>query len=111
VSAHASAIASGALHKLQELRLSSNQIGDAGMSALAGACARGSLAKLGYLGLGSNKIGDDGMKALAAAVAGGALNTLRCHVLIGNPGSYAPVTAVFFARKLKAHDEMQHEGA
>ena len=98
----------------QELYPQSNQIGDAGVSALASACASGALPQLKVrshsylcthehsthpqphncptqeLHLGANKIGDAGVSALAGACASGALPQLTHLNLsansIGDPG-------------------------
>ena len=70
-------IASGAMPKLEGLRLEDNQIGDAGCTALAEACGSGALSQLKSLYLDLNQIGDEGMKALAAAIARGALPQLK----------------------------------
>jgi len=48
----------------QELYLSGNQIGDAGVTALANACAGGAMANLTALHLHGNKITDDGFATL-----------------------------------------------
>jgi Ran GTPase-activating protein (RanGAP) involved in mRNA processing and transport len=62
---------------LKDLRLHSNQIGDAGVTALsyafADACALGAMAKLESLDLHGNQIGDAGVSAFALARATGAL--------------------------------------
>ena len=69
--------ASGALASCQELILSTNQIGDAGLKALAEACrANGALASCQELNLFNNQIGDIGLSALAKACASGALASL-----------------------------------
>ena len=48
----------------QQLWLSNNKIGDAGLTALAKAVESGALALLKELELGGNQIGDDGLKML-----------------------------------------------
>jgi hypothetical protein len=50
---------------LLELRLTRNQIGDAGAIALSHAIGKGSLPALTELNLYQNRIGDDGARALA----------------------------------------------
>ena len=62
--------------RTQELNLSNNQIGDAGVTALAQACAAGALAQCTTLVLGGNKIGDKGIEALSEALATGAMASL-----------------------------------
>ena len=60
------AIATGKLVKLKKLRLTGNQIGDAGVAALAEVA--GKLPQLKYLNLSGNQIGDAGVAALAEVV-------------------------------------------
>ena len=52
----------------QELWLSNNKIGDAGLTAFAKAVESGALASLEKLVLNDNGIGDEGMSALAKAI-------------------------------------------
>ena len=61
---------------MQGLALNSNQIGDAGITALATAVGNGALPALEQLELTSNQIGDVGLSALASACASGALDHL-----------------------------------
>ena len=61
----------------QTLELGSNQIGDAGLTALAKAVESGALASLQLLDLQVNQIGDAGLSSLAAAVGNGALASLE----------------------------------
>ena len=81
----------------QDLRLSLNNIGDAGLTALAKAVESGALAQLTRLELSFNSIGDAGLTALAEAIkpsagnASGALASLEMVELSGNPGDSAPV--------------------
>jgi len=71
-------VASGALDTLLTLRLSCNQIGDAGLSAFARALQptadlpAGALPRLRELSLHHNQIGEAGVAALARACEGGA---------------------------------------
>ena len=71
-------VASGALDTLLTLRLSWNEIGDAGLSALACAlrptadCPAGALPRLRELSLNHNHIGEAGVAAFARACKGGA---------------------------------------
>ena len=71
-------VASGALDTLLTLRLSWNDIGDAGLSALARAlqptanCPAGALPRLRELSLDHNQIGEAGVAAFARACEGGA---------------------------------------
>jgi hypothetical protein len=65
----------------QELWLSNNTIGDAGVEALGKACVGGALAQLEWLWLNWNQIGDTGMQALSTALAGGAMAHLRVSSL------------------------------
>ena len=90
MSFYARFFARGALASLEKLFLTSNGIGDEGMSALAKAITpdkdgKGALASLKELQLGGNQIGDDGLKALAEACASGALDKLTVlHLGGGN---------------------------
>ena len=84
-SALASACASGALANLTKLELDCNQIGDGGSTALAEACGSGALANLKTLRLFSNQIGDAGVTALSEACASGALAHL-CQLYLGDLG-------------------------
>ena len=61
---------------MQGLALNSNQIGDAGITALATAVGNGALDKLEYLRLDQNQIGDAGLQAFADAMGKGALDHL-----------------------------------
>ena len=63
ITALATAVGNGALPALEQLELTSNQIGDVGLSALASACASGALPQLEKLYLYGNRIGDDGISA------------------------------------------------
>ena len=68
--AFASAVASGSLPQLRDLRLYENQIGDGGMQAFASAVASGSLPSLKTLLIGNNKFTDaakEHMKATCQA--------------------------------------------
>jgi hypothetical protein len=60
----------------QELMLYGNEIGDAGLTALAKAVESGALDKLEYLRLDQNQIGDAGLQAFADALGKGALDHL-----------------------------------
>ena len=53
----------------QDLRLSANQIGDAGVTALANACAGGAMAQLKGLYLNSNQIGEAGKDTMKNAMS------------------------------------------
>ena len=53
----------------QDLYLSGNQIGDAGVTALAGACASGALAQLQNLYLGGNSISEDAKDTMKTAMS------------------------------------------
>ena len=75
------AIATGKLVKLNELYLSDNQIGDAGVAALAEAA--GKLPQLKDLYLNDNQIGDAGVAALAEVA--GKLPQLEALYLEDNP--------------------------
>ena len=77
LSALSGALASGALARCQKLFLQENKIGDVGCSALADACGRSALARCQTLGLGWNQIGDVGCSALAEACSRGALAQCR----------------------------------
>ena len=73
---------SGAFPQLETLSLSSNKIGDPGLSAFAtvltpGPSGKGALAQMTILNLGENQIGVSGVKALADAVSSGALASLK----------------------------------
>ena len=61
----------------QVLRLSNNNIGDAGLTALAKAVESGALPQLKELGLGSNSIGDVGLSALADVVSRGGVGRIQ----------------------------------
>ena len=62
-------IATGVLKKLEELNLSNNQIGDAGVMALAEAAGKGTLPQLEGLGLSDNStISQQAKDALKAAL-------------------------------------------
>jgi hypothetical protein len=61
---------------MQVLTLYSNQIGDAGITALATAVGNGALPALEQLYLTKNQVGDVGLSALASACASGALDHL-----------------------------------
>ena len=63
----------------QDLGLFSNNIGNAGLTALAKAVESGALPALEQLDLTLNQIGDDGLKALAEACASGALDHLTVY--------------------------------
>ena len=71
-------VASGALDTLLTLRLSWNEIGDSGLSALARAlqptadCPAGALPRLRELSLNHNQIGEAGIAAFARTCEGGA---------------------------------------
>ena len=77
ITALATAVGNGALAQCTFINLSMNQIGDAGLSALAGALSSRALASLEVLNLRGNQIGDAGLSALAAAVGEGALASLK----------------------------------
>jgi hypothetical protein len=94
---------------LEELNLSWNEIGDAGMIAFADAIKPtaenpiGSLPNLRLLDLGDNTIGDEGMKAFALAIASGslpALEDLEGVDLGNNPGDSAPVDEALANREI-----------
>ena len=61
---------------MQELWLSNNQIGDAGMIKFSEACATGALANCRELYLSDNKIGDPGMVKFSEALATGAMASI-----------------------------------
>ena len=90
----------GALPQLHKLNLGSNQIGDAGITALAQVIkpvsedGSGALAKCQTLTLNSNQIGDDGIEALASACASGALAQLKELYLYENQIGYPGVSAL-----------------
>ena len=67
----------GALASLQTLGLSSNSIGDAGLTAFATSLSKGALAQLKELHLYNNKIGDAGLTAFASSLSKGALASLK----------------------------------
>ena len=88
----------------QELYLSRNKIGDAGLTALAKAVESGALASLETLSLNNNGIGDEGMSALAKAITPdkdgkGALAQLTRLDLAGNGIGDAGLTALAEAIK------------
>ena len=93
-------LASGALAQCQELDLSMNQIGDAGIAALAEAIkpvsegGSGALAQCQELELSLNQIGDAGLTALADACARGALPACTAIGVFGNPASKEAQQAV-----------------
>ncbi len=70
-----SAVAGGALQKLERLGLSENTIGDGGMQALASAVANGALPRLTWLDLRHNKIGE--VNTFTTAIRSGALAALK----------------------------------
>ena len=70
--------------KLENLVLSTSQIGDEGAVALAEAVGKGALPELKELVLQHNQIGDEGAKALAEAVGKGGLTKLKQLWLKGN---------------------------
>ena len=61
----------------QELWLTNNTIGDAGVEALSKACVGGALASCTTLILRENQIGDAGMEAFSGALANGAMAQLQ----------------------------------
>ena len=83
--------AGGGLRKLEQLRLSGNQMGDGAAAALAALLEEGAMPNLEELNLFDNQIGDDGVAALASALRGGALPACTKIYLGANPGSAAPV--------------------
>ena len=84
--------------ELRILRLSSNEIGDAGAGALADALTGGALGSLWELNLYYNRVGDGGARALAGAASRGALSSLRelylCRNRIGDAGMQAIADAI-----------------
>lgn len=88
---------------LRQLELGDNHIGDAGVTAIATAMAAGAIPRVEGIFLHSNAIGKRGMAALAQALAGGAAPALRRIFLDGNPASREPeceaVKEVLRARK------------
>jgi hypothetical protein len=79
-----SALAVGALARLETLSLTEEGVGDAGCIALAQACAIGALARLQRLHLGQNEIQNQGLFALLRAWSGGSMAQLRTLDLGGN---------------------------
>lgn len=63
------AISSKCMPKLRELNLSSNQLGDASLTALSAAFVNGALSGLKLLYVNDNQIGAKGFKAFAKAVS------------------------------------------
>eukprot|EP00967_Tisochrysis_lutea_P095038 scaffold138428_cov50-Tisochrysis_lutea.AAC.1 len=76
----AEAIATGALHHLEHLKLFHNIIGCEGMSAFVDAIFKGALQNLEHLELYCNKIDEKGMRAFAEALSKGALKHLKTLV-------------------------------
>ena len=111
----AAACANGALAQVTYLNLRSNQIGNAGLSALATACAKGALAQVTGLTLSFNQIGDAGLSALATACDNGALESLEdLYVDAGFAGTEHPaLEAACNARGIYVNLDMfwEHERA
>ena len=61
--------ANGALPALEQLELTSNQIGDDGLSALASACASGALPKCTNIFTFDNPASDEAKQAVEDAIA------------------------------------------
>ena len=92
----------------QDLSLSFNKVGNAGLTALAKAVESGALAALEFLDLERNAIGDAGISALATALTPdkdgkGALASLKTlHVNDGPLGTEHPaLTAACEARGIE----------
>ena len=76
------------LRYLEVLNVSSNVIGDPGVSRLSGAFTDGVCkSSLKVLDMGSNHIGDKGAMALSSAISGGAIRNCKKVSLKGNPVS------------------------
>ena len=60
--------ANGALPALEQLELTSNQIGDDGLSALASACASGALPKCTYIDVDENPASEEARQAVQEAL-------------------------------------------
>ena len=98
------AITSGALGLLKELRLQGNQIGSKGMKAFSTAITPGmghALGRLQQLWLDDNRIGNDGMQAVSTAIASGALAKCQHVKLLHNWGESRPVVKALRDRKNK----------
>ena len=84
LTAFATKLRNGTLGNLVGLHLNNNHIGDAGMTALAGAIAGGSLRALVELCLSDNKIGDAGWTEFSRSIASDALGSLVKLVINNN---------------------------
>eukprot|EP00930_Biecheleria_cincta_P056456 TRINITY_DN42573_c0_g1_i1.p1 TRINITY_DN42573_c0_g1~~TRINITY_DN42573_c0_g1_i1.p1 ORF type:complete len:908 (+),score=197.81 TRINITY_DN42573_c0_g1_i1:33-2726(+) len=74
----------GALASLEKLHINNIKIGDAGLAELSNVLADGSLEQLMFLDVNGNQIGDVGVKALASAITQGALANLETLYLHSN---------------------------
>ena len=83
----------GSLRALEDLDLSYNQIGDAGMVEFSRSITIGSMANLEQLFLSYNSIGDVGMIEFSRTIANGSLSACKRIVVIENPGNAAPLKA------------------
>ena len=83
--------AHGGLTKLTSLSFQRNKLGDGFVTSFVALLDEGGLAGVETLYLSDNAISEQGMQELAAAIARGRLPSCTGIVLVGNPGSAAPV--------------------